>query len=384
MEKRIRNSNMELLRILAMLMIVIYHISFHAVRSQLVDIEYISKFSNSFFCTPHFFKRLFLIEAVMPFGIVANAFFFLISGYFMVEKGKNIDLGKISKKLLLQVSYAAIVLTVISAVYYRYNAPDNATNISLRVITDFNSMNWFVGYYFLVIAFAGCFFNGFIENMDQTVYCSMLLTVFAMFSFSWSGGVLEGLGGFRVLFCGAFLYALGGYIKRYNPFEKVRTWVLIFTLLLIYAFIYLSYYNVFFNSAHDYQMRVAIAEISGESVGMFIQPLVLFENYSAIPLVISVIIFELFRRVKISNIRIINRIGSGTFMIYLIHDNEFWRCIWREHDWIKILAQNKLLYFEKIFLNAGIVFFVGLVAYGIFEWLCNVFIRFKNIAIRKD
>ena len=175
--------------------------------------------NNGLFCNPFFYSKLFLVEALLPFGMIANAVFIIISGYYLVEKGKDIDLGKISKKLLLQVGFAAAVLTVGSAIYYRIVVPDVDTVISMRTILDFNSMNWFPGFYFFVVVIGGLFLNGFLTKSGEKEYRTFLLVVIGLVSLTWSGGVLEGLaGGLRTLACGVFLYALGGYIKRYNPF----------------------------------------------------------------------------------------------------------------------------------------------------------------------
>ena len=53
-----RYSNIELLRVLAMIMVVIYHINYHCVMNQLFN--GVSEFSQ-----PYFYKQLFLIEVAM-------------------------------------------------------------------------------------------------------------------------------------------------------------------------------------------------------------------------------------------------------------------------------------------------------------------------------
>jgi len=52
-----------------------------------------------------------------------------------------------------------------------------------------------------------------------------LVVLFALLQFSWSVSVISNLGGGLETLCiGVFLYSLGGYIKEYNPFKKVRLW----------------------------------------------------------------------------------------------------------------------------------------------------------------
>lgn len=104
-----RNSNMELLRITAMLMIIVYHIFLHCINVQLVDANSIQKLGNDWYCHPWFSKKLCVLAVISPMGLAGNAIFLLISGYFMAHK-KLMDLTKISKKLLLQLGFAAVTL----------------------------------------------------------------------------------------------------------------------------------------------------------------------------------------------------------------------------------------------------------------------------------
>lgn len=75
-EKKIsRSSNIELLRVMAMFMIVLYHIVCHCVAIQLTDSESMNRMNNGFFNQPYFYKRLFLLIAISPFGQIGNAIF---------------------------------------------------------------------------------------------------------------------------------------------------------------------------------------------------------------------------------------------------------------------------------------------------------------------
>ena len=96
-----RNSNMELLRIIAMLMIICYHIFYHCINVQLTDLDLIYKYGNDFFCYPCFSYKLCILAVISPMGQIGNAIFLIISGYFMAHK-EYIDLLKISKNLIFQ------------------------------------------------------------------------------------------------------------------------------------------------------------------------------------------------------------------------------------------------------------------------------------------
>lgn len=112
-----RNSNIELLRIFAMIMIIAYHIYIHCVYTQLTDANSIDQLKNGLFNTPVFSRKLLILTTISPMGQVGNTIFIVISGYFMVSRGTHLNLAKISKKLLLQQGFAAIVLTLGSTLF---------------------------------------------------------------------------------------------------------------------------------------------------------------------------------------------------------------------------------------------------------------------------
>lgn len=86
--KELRSSNIELLRVLAMFMIVMDHITVHCVTVQFTDPGSMGRRAVDFFNHPVFYPRLLIIDCLMTFGIVGNAIFILISGYFMANRGR--------------------------------------------------------------------------------------------------------------------------------------------------------------------------------------------------------------------------------------------------------------------------------------------------------
>lgn len=76
--KKQRSSNFELLRIVAMFMIVLYHIYIHCISGQLTD------GGTGLFTTPQFSKKLTILALIAPMGMIGNHIFILISGYFIL------------------------------------------------------------------------------------------------------------------------------------------------------------------------------------------------------------------------------------------------------------------------------------------------------------
>lgn len=83
-----------------MLMIIGYHIILHCVNVQLHGGDANIKVTSNLFNHPVFYKKLYLLSGIMKWGPIGNAVFILISGYFMVEKGKNINIVSIAKNFL--------------------------------------------------------------------------------------------------------------------------------------------------------------------------------------------------------------------------------------------------------------------------------------------
>ena len=364
MNNKTRSSNIELLRIVAMLMIIAYHIILHCVNVQLVNVTSIEKLQNGWFNQPMFFKQLMALEMMMPFGLVGNAIFILISGYFLIDR--EIDMLKISKKLLSQLLFAATALVLASALFIRnYANTDVSENLFSYIrIQYFNKMSWFVGYYFIIMLVAFCFLNRFIATLDRKKYLGFLFTILAISQLSWSGSLLDDLAkGLRTVVIGVFLYSLGGYIKKYNPFEKVRGYVIFLVIILINILIGISYHNIVMGKIQAYYYNQTVQSVPATE---FTQSIPKFDNYSIVVVILGICIFELFRRINLPSLKILNGIAKATFMIYLIHDNGFAYSLWETQDWITLLYEDFWGFMAKLGIWTLGVFVTGLVAYYLF------------------
>jgi hypothetical protein len=365
-----RSSNIELLRVVAMLMIIIYHITLHKIGIQLTDPSSIDSMKNGLFCHPLFYKKLLILSMIMPMGSIGNAIFILISGYFMVRKGPNIKLDRIGKKLLFQQGFAAIVLVIGSTLFHFIKKNIGTTLLGIQI---FNSMAWFVGYYFAVMVIAALFLNRYLANLDQKQYLILVITLFAIIQFGWSSGLLESLStGLGTLVTGVFLYALGGYIQRYNPFQSTKTNIILLCIVIVNFFICISAYNSTITAIQNY--------INIHSKEPFVQSQCIpgYQNYSIVAMILSVCLFEIFRRIHIPHIKIINFLGGATFMVYLIHDNDFYYGLWNTQDWITLLYWHPYSFILKLLLWAGMTFGSGVAFYILYLGVKKVILRIKE------
>lgn len=376
MEKeRTRDSNIELLRSVAMLMIILFHIVYHCVVVQLTDKGSMERLGNGLFNQPVFYKKLVLLDIMDTFGIIGNVIFILISGYFMVQKGRNIDIVKISKKLLCQLGFASVVLTIASVICFRMGGGNIFLN--LADIQVFNSMSWFAGYYYAVILIAVLFLNNFLERAGNKGYILFLTAIFAFIQFGWTGALADGLmPNLRTLLTGIFLYAFGGYLRKYDPLNKLRTYVFFLVIIILYFFVALSAYNNTENKIENY-----IRNKTGDS---FIQSISTFPNYSIIVIIIGICLFEIFRRIRISQNKFLNYLGQSTFMVYLLHDNGFFYSIWDTQDWITLLYNYPYRFILKIFIWSCGVFICGVITYTLYIILAKLFSKYKWILFKKE
>ena len=362
MEIKQRRSNLELLRIVAMLMIIAFHIYWHCVSGQLTDPDSMERMGNGLFSEPLFYKKLLLLTVFSSFGRAANVVFMTLTGYFMVAKGREIRLIPIAKKLLLEQGYAAVLLLITSLLVFRRN-PDSCT--TLTEINLFNSMSWYVGYYFLVMLLARLFLNRYLEKLERKQYRLFLFALLCMTQFKWIIKLLNGVtGNLVILVTGVFLYSLGGYIRRYQPFARVRTWAIFGVIAGIYALLFLSTYAGVQDRIQDYYREA--------STDPFIQYIPNVGDNSIVAILLGLSLFELFRRIKMPCCRGINYLGGATFMIYLFHDNSFFYSLWDKQDWITLLCMHPIGFLLRYGIWTVRTFVYGLIAYLGYRLLCRL------------
>lgn len=350
-----RQSNIELVRIVAMLMIIAFHITCHCVRIQLLDPDSIQLLQNGLFDHPLFYAKLLILETVQTLGITGNGIFMLITGYFLISKNK-INLLKSIKKIMRQLAFACGLLVILSTLYYT-NVNNSA--IGLLGIDWFNITSWFAGYYLVIIIIASLYLNKFIAKLNKSQYLTILAILFSFISVNWMGGLLSGLSeNLRVLATGIFFYLLGGFIKIYNPFAKVKLGSIITLIGLTFAIVWLSYYNKTISNINTYFLY--------EKTEPFKQIVSMYSNFSIVPIILSICIFEIGTRVKISSSKIINFIGGSTFMIYLIHDNSLFHQIWQNQDWITVYYHDPIRFCQLLVTWTFITFGIGFIAYLLF------------------
>ena len=349
--KNERQSNFELLRIIAMIMIVAHHLTIHCFAVQLGD-KSLYALGESF-NKAIFFKKLLLPQLFMPGGKIANIIFVLITGYFLIDR--KINITKQIKKIFSQLAFVVPIIVFVSFLFYRYHSN---TFIGIQNFNILNSDYWFIGYYIGIISIAYIFLNKFLNKLKKKEYDILLAIMFSILSIAFLRNSISDISpNILTLFVGIFIYSLGGYIRLYSPFKNIRTIILFFIIIISIIALCINNYN-------NTLVNINIAQ-SNNMQGIY-QSLIGYSEYSIFCLLIGISTFEIFRRIKMKNIRIINYISSSTFMIYLLHDNDFFRNVWRETNWIEVYYNNSVKFIFLYLMWLAIIFGIGILIYTIY------------------
>ena len=264
MQTNIRKSNIELIRIIAMLFIVIFHISTHAQKGELPSHNYVISITTT--------------------GV---NLFLLITGYFGI---------KLKWKSFLN------ILCIITF-YYTFSLIANYFILKQRpamgeIISIFAPINrnpwWFIKCYIpLMLLSPG--FNIIKEKATNQQYKFILATLIILSCYS--GFLLNNFytnyKGFN-LFQFITLYFIGDALKRYkiaNLFSK-KQWIAIYTTSTIILFFYLTYID---NTTHYNNPVLMLAAVS---------------------------LFCLISKIEFKN-SFINRTASFILPVYLLQDSPF-------------------------------------------------------------
>ena len=273
-DKRLRSSNIELLRIIAITFVLILHTRFDGILS-----VYDGNLTPSHVCR-------FTFEAM---AIVGVNVFVMISGYFGIKlTGRSIG------RYCFQIYYFAII--AITLISFMGENPLERNQI-LKLLFPVSHNVWFVPCYFILMLLAPML-NSFIEKTNLRNLAVYTILIYAI-SYIW-GNVFQTLNGFGGYSWGFFiiLYLTGAIIAKYNKKHITSKRVALYGYLLCTLLIVII---AVFQIKYDY----------GRS---------LLWSYDS-PLVIasSICLFLFFSNLSIKYNKFINIIAGSTLAILLLH-----------------------------------------------------------------
>lgn len=355
---KMRNSNFELMRIVSMFFIVIYHIIIHG------------KILENSHGTTHFV--LYIILAIC---IVHVNSFILVTGYFQCK-------SKLKLTKVIQLNNSIWFYTV-SIVLFFIIVKGNTFN-SIELLKTFLPISyndyWFLTNY-LILYLISPILNTVINNIDEKKFKRIIVLLLFIDSIL---PTLTNSSFFNVtlgysLYHFIFLYFVGAFLRNY-PIEDwyifKKTSKKALQLISLFIFFLMAFINIINQSASKelLNMHPIIAEVGI----IFSNSFIAYNN----PLVIiqTIAFFIFFSTLNLKN-TFINYISTGTIGIYLIHDNNNIRNVL-----YKFLGFNRNNYSVMILVNilgCAILIFIScliieLIRKFIFKLIYNTKIAKKN------
>lgn len=336
--KKPRSSNLELYRIVCMLMIVSHH---YVVNSGLISPE------GPIYNNPSTPNSIFLL-LFGAWGKVGINCFLMITGYFMCTS--KITMRKFFKLLLQVYFFKFLFYTIFLAVGYETLSLVRLTKL---VMPFWNIKDGFVGC-FLVFYLTIPFWNILIKNMTKhqhtlllvlLVICYMLLGSLPFFDVRFNYVTWFGI-----------IYLIASYIRLYPVpiYERCSLWgllTLVFTLLGIGSVL-------------------CICFLIGRGFYFF-----LMDSNKVLAVAIAVCSFLWFKNIPIKQSKVINAFGASTFGVLLIHANSDAMRTWLWKDFVDCVGHYSLPFGHLVFYSVGVVLAIFIV--------CNIIDQIRIGTIEK-
>lgn len=327
-----RKSNIEILRIIAMSVIILSHIATHG------KVNYGSICPNKIITEQYKFG-----------GWIGDNLFILIMGYFQINKPFSC---KRFLKLLCQVTFYSVILYAVSCLI-------GQSDFSMKTLFQSSvpllcgGAYWFIVTYMMVYVFSPIINHG-IKELSK----NQLFAILVFFGFiyvivpNFIHQVISvndfGQNNFTWM---VYFYTIGATLQLYPIKNRNNTAISI--ALLICVAIILAFRGI------------RTAEIINEqsTSGRFLILFLTFFSRRALEgtmvIIVSTLLFLLLSSRDIGSITWINRISSTMFGVYLIHDHP----VFRDYMWIKVFRipyfQDKPYFFLYSLLVIAIILSIG-------------------------
>lgn len=305
-----RNTLIELLRIISMIMIMFHHFAYHG------NFEW--NFNEV--TLPHLWYDFILMG-----GKVGVDIFVLISGYFLIENTEKLFQPKKLLKFWGQVVFYSI-MTYLLSVMLRLNAFEIKQLIKVCLPITYPGW-WFASTYFMLYLIHP-FLNKLLHGLSKTEYQYLIL----MMVLCWSiiPTATTQLFESNSLLWFVTLYGIAGYVNLYGGNQKLQSkhyFSLYFMVLIITYTVSTTF--LFLGTKKEEWSTHAIDFFEIERLPILLMAITLFMGFVTL---------------KMNYHKWINMIASATFGVYLIHDSSYIRY----YLWTNIFKINQ--YQDSTFL----------------------------------
>ncbi len=329
MNRKVRQSNFELLRIVAMLMIIGSHLACHGVEHCLSEAD-----AYQIYSTGSLINRM-MVSLLNPGGQIGVALFFMITGYFQINKKEP----SILKVVLESVFYGlfAIALFVIVKLFFGGLSALETSAILTYVLKSLfipatGGAWWFVSTYILLLLISPLL-NVFLLKLNKKGFILAILVAWVLwYAIAYTAGAP-----FYDLQRGVFFYMIGGFCGLYYPKidKNMKRFLCVVCAIIIWLMGAMIYYKLSMNSiSPEPSLKIKmVSEILNTAFTAFIVPLC------------SISIFRFFESINMGSNKFINTVAGTTLGVYLIHDS----FVGRHFIWYNLLKIDTFFYSKSLF-----------------------------------
>lgn len=291
--KNSRNSAIELLRIISMIMIVFHHFAGHGGFNFTADITF------------NYVWYLFMLSG----GKIGVNIFVLISGYFLIDSKQGFSLKKVLKFWLQLLFYSLVIYFAFCIKGDMLFSIKKLIMMCLPIL--FNSW-WFATHYFILFLLHPVL-NLFLNKVSKHFFQAFLIITSIFFSLiptiTTFGSRLGMFAWFFILYCWA------SYIKLFGLKPKLKCKHYFFLCLILYVLNIVGYLGI-----ETLSSKISLINRYKYRINR-----IYFASDSFLMLLTSILLFMSFATLKLKTNKFINLVASATFGVYLIHDSNFVR-----------------------------------------------------------
>lgn len=297
-----RDLRFELLRLLAMFLIVLCHASIY-----LAQLNYRDSLPHSIYRT------------IANSGQIGVSIFFIISGYFCCKSKFN--LGRILKVILHTWLYSITIAAIIFLSFYLFHCPQTIAmmskqdiwyNISLSAMPILRNAYWFLTAYALILMPFTPLLNTFVEHVSKQRFKAILYIAYILTGLSYF--IMPTIKTYVVISYPVVMYLTGSYIRLYAKdikLSNLKLWCSIAGGIV--AMWLINYFGT----------SNTISRIFGDQFSHIL----LYCNNILVPqwiIAAAITIIATRRKPMMGTNRLsklIRMCGASTFGVYLIHEN---------------------------------------------------------------
>ena len=327
-----RKSGIELLKIIGMLLIVIYHVymtisgnhsSVEGLSDYIIKVESSTNFSN------------IILRMVSSFGALGNAIFFVCSAWFLLDKETS------NKKRLLRIVadlFTINVLWLIAMLCYKGFSVIGIKACIKSILPFYFGHNWYVVYYVL-FALVSPLINLVINKLSKEQHFIISLVLF-------------------------ILYMVCSTIRTYVASTNLVTWISFYFVIS-----YFKKYGTNFINSKKANLIVLISSIvltiilhlitnfAGLKISFLSTKIIWSKNCNFILFFIAFSSLNLMNKTTFSS-KFINYFASLLIIVYLIHDNTYMIGYIKPETWSWIYNNIGYQHFLLIFFGYALALFL--------------------------